>query len=150
MKYCLVCWVLAAVGLASPAAAAEAASGDEVRAAVQAVCPVSGVKLGEHGPPVKAKIGEENVFLCCEACLKGKVSPEHWATIHTNFREAQGTCPIMGGKLPASAKWTVVEGQIVYVCCPPCIEKIKAAPADALEKLDANYRASLARTNDGQ
>jgi hypothetical protein len=49
----------------------------------------------------------------------------------------------MGHELPARPKWTIAEGQIIYVCCPPCIEKIEADPEKYVDKLDALYAASL-------
>jgi len=116
---------------------------DRLRAAVQGICPISGQTLGAHGAPLKVKIGQEELFLCCKGCLKGKVSPEHWATIHANFAKAQGICPVMKNALPENPKWTVVEGQIVYVCCPPCTKKIEAAPETYLQAVDKLYAASL-------
>ena len=116
---------------------------DQLRAAVQKICPVSGNNLGEHGPPIKVQIGQETVFLCCKGCAQGKVDAKHWATIHANFAKAQRICPVMKNELPRNPKWTVVEGQIVYVCCPPCTKKIAAAPAAYLEKIDELYTASL-------
>lgn len=116
---------------------------DEIHAAVQQICPVSGQKLGSHGAPVKVKIGEEAVFLCCKGCLKGKVDPNHWATIHANFAKAQRICPVMKHELPDAPKWTIVQGQIVFVCCPPCTEKIAADPATYLKQVDELYVASL-------
>ena len=110
---------------------------------MQEICPVSGEKLGSHGKPILAKIGEEKVFLCCKGCASGKVKPKHWAKIHANFAKAQGICPVMKKKLPDKAKWTIVEGRIVYVCCPPCIKKIEAEPDTHLKKIDELYLASL-------
>ena len=49
----------------------------------------------------------------------------------------------MKKELPANPKWTVVEGQIFYVCCPPCTDKIAADPKTYLQKLDELYLASL-------
>ena len=95
------------------------------------------------GPPIQVKIGEEVVFLCCKGCLSGKVKAEHWATIHANFAKAQKICPVMKKPLPASAKSTVVGGRIIYVCCPPCIAKIKNEPATYLKELDDLYEDSL-------
>jgi len=118
-------------------------SRDQLRAAVQEICPVSGNKLGSHGPPVKVQVGEETVFLCCKACLQKEISREHWATIHANAAEAQRICPVMKNPLPENPKWTIVEGQIVYVCCPPCTKKVEADPATYLKQIDALYRASL-------
>ncbi len=116
---------------------------DKIHMAVQAICPVSGQKLGAHGTPLKVKIGEEVVFLCCKGCLKGEVKPEHWATIHANFANAQRICPVMKHELPENPKWTIVQGQIVYVCCPPCTEKIAADPESFLKQVDELYVASL-------
>ncbi len=49
----------------------------------------------------------------------------------------------MKHELPDNPKWTIVEGQIVYVCCPPCTEKIAAEPALFLKQVDELYLASL-------
>ena len=102
-----------------------------------------GEPLGSMGTPVKVKIGEEELFLCCEACRKKQIDRAHWNTIHANFAKAQGTCPVMEKSLPPNPKWTIVNGQIVYVCCPPCTEKIQAAPAKYITKLDELYKTSL-------
>ena len=116
---------------------------DQLQIAAQEICPTSGQRLGEHGPPIKVRVGKETVFLCCKGCLKQKINPLHWATIHANFAKAQRICPVMKHELPKNPKWTIVEGQIVYVCCPPCTEKIAAAPGSYLRKLDELYTASL-------
>jgi hypothetical protein len=116
---------------------------DQLRAAVQKICPVSGNKLGAHGTPVKVKMGKETVFLCCKGCLKGKVDAKRWATIHANVAAAQTKCPVMNKTLPKNPKWTIVEGQIVYICCPPCADKITADPKTYLRKVDQLYAASL-------
>ncbi len=118
---------------------------DQLRAAVQGICPVSGEKMGDHGRPIKVAVGKakEEIFLCCKACLKQKIDPKHWATMHTNIAKAQQICPVMKKKLPKNPKWTIVQGQIVYVCCPPCIKKIAANPQKYLPKIDEHYAASL-------
>ncbi|QEG35809.1 hypothetical protein [Bythopirellula goksoeyrii] len=123
---------------------------DQLRIAVQEICPVSGEKLGSMGSPVKVAIGEaqEEVFLCCAGCAKGKIDPQHWAAIHANIAKAQGKCPIMKKNLPATgAKWTVAQGEIIYVCCPPCIKKINANPEAAVAQVDAYYTAYLQTQN---
>ena len=125
------------------ASAQEFSERDQLRAAVQEICPVSGQKLGEHGAPIKVKVGQQEIFLCCKGCLKGKINQQHWATIHANFAKAQGICPVMKHKLPKSPKWTIVQGQVVYVCCPPCTKKLAAEPEKYLQKLDELYTASL-------
>ncbi len=116
---------------------------DQLRIAAQKVCPMTGEKLGEHGRPIKVKVGKELIFLCCKGCLKEKINPQHWATIHANFAKAQRICPVMKKELPRNPKWTIVEGQIVYVCCPPCTKKIAANPKAYLHKIDELYSASL-------
>ena len=123
--------------------AQELSERDQIRVAVQEICPVSGQRLGEHGAPIKVKVGEEEVFLCCRACLNGKINPQHWATIHANFAQAQRICPVMKHDLPKQPKWTIVRGQIVYVCCPPCTKKIAAEPEKFLKQIDDLYMASL-------
>ena len=121
---------------------------DQLRVRVQQICPVSGKKLGSMGVPIKKRIGEQDLFLCCSNCTKGKVDRTHWGTIHANFKKAQGTCPVMGKPLPAKSKWTVVEGQLIYVCCPPCIPKIQREPAKWLAKVDASYAAAAMSQDD--
>jgi hypothetical protein len=133
------------MGIGQMACGEDASSRDQLRSAVQGICPVSGKKLGSMGTPVKVQVGQETVFLCCQGCLQGKISAEHWATIHANMARAQGKCPVMEKTLPASPKWTIVEGQVVFVCCPPCTQKIAADPATYLQKVDALYSASLAK-----
>lgn len=118
-------------------------SHDQLKIAAQKICPVMGKALGSMGTPIKMKIGGQELFLCCKACATKQVSREHWATIHTNFAKAQGKCPVMGKDLPPGSKWTVVDGQIFYVCCPPCIDKIKADPKTYFAKLDALYTANV-------
>ena len=124
-------------------AAQEQAKRDQLRAAVQDICPVSGEKLGSMGQPIKVKVGEETLFMCCKGCLKQKIKPEHWTTIHANYAKAQRICPVMKKELPKNPKWTFVDGQIVYVCCPPCTKKIAADPQNYLRAIDQLYIASL-------
>lgn len=136
-----------AVGQVTADRAREEQQRDQLRIAVQQICPVSGKKLGAMGEPVKAQVGEETVFLCCKGCLNGKINPEYWATIHANFAKAQRICPVSKRELPAKPKWTIVEGEVIYVCCPSCTNKITAAPEKYLRAVDGLYAASLdART----
>ncbi len=114
------------------------AKSDQLHATAQGICPVSGNKLGSMGAPIKVKVGEEEVaFLCCKGCVGKSIKAEHWATIQTNLAKAQKTCPVMGKAVDASMESTVVNGRKIFVCCPPCIEKIKADPTTYVAKLDA-------------
>jgi hypothetical protein len=116
---------------------------DRLMISVQKICPTSGEKLGAHGAPVKVKVGKQIIFLCCKGCLKQKIDPKHWATIHANFAKAQRICPVMKHELPKNPKWTIVDGQIIYICCPPCSKKIAADPKSYIRQLDKLYTASL-------
>lgn len=128
-----------------PADSEAEAKREKLRIAVQGICPVSGQKLGSHGAPIKVKVGKdkEEVFLCCKGCLKGKLDAKHWATIHANIAKAQQICPIMKKELPKNPKWTILRGQVVYICCPPCTKKLAADPEPHLKKIDAFYAKSL-------
>ncbi|MFO0915902.1 MAG: hypothetical protein U0795_23285 [Pirellulales bacterium] len=143
MKNFAVRLLAVATSLYATAWAQEPSKRDQIHIAVQEICPISGERLGEHGSPIKAKIGEENLYLCCKECLKGKVNTKHWAKIHANFAKAQGICPVMRKELPTKAKWTIVKGQIVYVCCPPCTKKIAADPDTFLQLVDELYDESI-------
>lgn len=109
----------------------------------QGICPVSGEKLGSMGDPIKVRMGEQDIFLCCKGCVGKDAKTEHWATIQTSLMKAQGVCPVMNEELPADAKSIVVERRQIFVCCPPCIEKIKADPAGYIAKIDVLYAKSL-------
>ena len=118
---------------------------DQLQIAVQKICPVSGGALGSMGDPVKVKVGEQVAFLCCKGCQGKQLNAEHWKTIQTNIAAAQGTCPIMGKPVDATMKSTVVNGQQVFVCCPPCIAKIQADADGSLKKVNASYVSFVAK-----
>lgn len=48
----------------------------------------------------------------------------------------QTTCPVMGGKIN-KAQYADVQGKRIYVCCPGCIAKIKAAPDKYIKILES-------------
>jgi hypothetical protein len=143
MKYVALVSLAVLASLPSLCVGQELSKSDQIHIAVQKICPVSSQPLGAHGTPVKAKIGEEVLFLCCQGCMNGKINPQHWATIHANFARAQGKCPVMNKPLPQNLKWTIVNGQIVYVCCPPCTKKVAADPKKYLATVDEFYLAHL-------
>ncbi len=117
---------------------------DMLQIHVQKICPVSGETLGSMGSPFKTKMGGQDVFLCCKGCIGKQANAEHWKTIQANLAKAQGTCPIMGKPVTANKKSTIVNGQQIFVCCPPCIKKIQADPAAAQAKVNASYTAFVA------
>ena len=120
---------------------AEAAR-DRARIAAQGICPVSGKKLGSMGEPVKSKIGDEEVFLCCEGCKGLAADPDHWKTVLANLKKAQETCPVSGESLPDEAQSIVVDGRRVFVCCADCIKTVKADSSTYVNKLDELYAKS--------
>ncbi|MFV1965364.1 MAG: hypothetical protein ACC628_08070 [Pirellulaceae bacterium] len=148
MKYVVLVALSVLVGLQSQSAGQELSQSEQVRIAVQQICPVSGQKLGAHGQPIPVKLGEEEVYLCCQGCTGRNVNTQHWQTIHTNFARSQGSCPVMKEKLPASPKWAIADGRIVYVCCPSCVEKVAEDPKPYIKAVDDLYVAYLrARQN---
>lgn len=116
--------------------------------AAQKICPVTGKGLTSMGDPVKAKVGERTLYLCCKGCFKAKINEQHMAQVEKNLMAAQGKCPIMGKKLPASPKSIVVEGRKVFVCCPPCTEKIKADPKKHLATVNKLLAVNLSKRSD--
>ena len=119
-------------------AAERQAKSDQAHMKAQGICPVSGQQLGSMGKPVKVKFGEEEIgFLCCQGCVGKKMSTEHWKTIQSNLAKAQGVCPVMDEPVDATMESVVVNGRKIFVCCPPCIKKIKAEPAVFVAKLDS-------------
>lgn len=118
---------------------------EQLRIAVQAICPISGEKLGSMGDPIKVAAGDtkEEVYLCCKACTTGKINPKLWAKIHRNIAIAQSNCPVTKKALPRKPKATVVEGQLIYVGRSASIEEVEANPENALAQVDDYYIAYL-------
>ena len=119
---------------------------ERLRIAVQAICPVSGESLTGHAKPVKMTDPEtkEILYVCCEDCLKTKPDPKYLEQIRGNYANAQGHCLVMTeNEVSEKSKHGIVEGQFVYVCCPPCVKKMTASPKSFLAKLDDLYEASL-------
>ena len=141
-----VCIVVALISQAVADQGPALSKYDQLKVAVQKICPVTGKPLGSMGDPLKVKIGEEEIFLCCKGCTKGQLNKAHWTTIHKNFAAAQGICPVMEKALPANPKSTVVNGQTVYICCPPCTKKIQADPTKYLTKVAGYYQSALKGT----
>lgn len=105
--------------------------------AAQRMIPVGGEDLRAMGGPIRAKSGDQTVFLCCKECLGKPISKENWAKVTANLASAQGRCPVMNRPLPAGATSVVVNGRRVFVCCPTCTGKIEANPEKFLAVVDA-------------
>ena len=118
---------------------------EQLRIAVQEICPISGEKLGAMGTPIKVAAGDskEEVYLCCEGCTNGKIDQKLWGTIHRSIAKAQGKCPISKKDLPRKPKSTVVEGQVIYVARLASIEEVQAEPEAALLQVDEFYASYI-------
>ena len=120
---------------------------DRLQIAIQKICPVSGQDLGSMGKPFKVKAGEQTVFLCCKGCQNKEIQAEHWKAIQARYAKAQKVCPIMKKAVSAKSKFTVVDGKPVFVCCPPCIDKIQKDVAASMKLVNENYVAFLKSEN---
>ncbi len=119
---------------------------ERLRIAVQAICPVSGESLTDHAEPVRMTNPEtkEVLYVCCEACLKSKPDAKPLDNIRSNFAKAQGHCLVVTeNEISAESKHGIIDGQFIYVCCPPCVKKMSAEPAKFLSRLDDLNEASL-------
>ena len=116
---------------------------EQLLVAVQRICPVSGRSLGSHGPPVRAKIGQQLLYLCCEDCLHNQVDVGHWSRIRANLAEAQQYCPVMGRALSEKARPVVIDGRLISICCSPCIDTIDGDREKYFRTVDGLYAAHL-------
>jgi YHS domain-containing protein len=135
---------------------APATKSDAAAVARQKLCPVMDTPLGSMGTPLKVSGLGRDVFLCCKGCLKSlkkepqkylaKLPPLPGATkssvvkatkADARFVAAQKLCPVMEKPLDAMGGpyRTVVEGRVVYLCCPGCAKKLHANSSVYLEKL---------------
>jgi hypothetical protein len=126
----------------------EPLSGDALLVAAQKICPVSGEDLRAMGGPIKAKSGDQRVFLCCKGCVGTPISKENWAKVTANLAAAQGRCPVMNRPLPQDAASTVVNGRRVFVCCPPCTGKIQANPDKYLAIVEQMLAKNVGRATE--
>ena len=118
---------------------------EALQIAAQKICPVSGQLLGSMGQPVKVQVGEsETAFLCCNACTGKKIDAGFWQQAQKNLAAAQGVCPVMGQAVDASMEFAVVNGRKIFVCCPPCIDKISKSPTEFTLKLNQQVTENLA------
>jgi hypothetical protein len=51
------------------------------------------------------------------------------------IEKAQAMCPVMKNKINKKL-FVDVEGKRIYVCCPPCIKKVKKSPAKYIKILE--------------
>jgi hypothetical protein len=116
---------------------------DQLMIAAQKTCPISGEALGEMGPPVKTKIGDQTIFICCKGCVGKEISAENRQKLTANLIAAQGVCPVLGKPLPKDAASIVVNNRQIFVCCKMCLAKIQADPASYIAKVDTMLEKNL-------
>ena len=110
-------------------------------------CPVTGEPISKS---VHAEIFGRTIYLCCADCLeKVKADPEPYikrtaeeqkkalkeSSSSTEFLgkgDGIATCPVTGSPVNKDFKGEV-NGRVFYVCCPGCIDTVKAN-ADAYLK----------------
>jgi len=119
---------------------------DATEAAIQKFCPIEREhRLGFVGVPVKVTLKGEDVYLCCGDCREAAekdadktLAIAHELTIAGNLAglsaedrklaEAQRFCAVSNesrlGSMGTPAK-VLVQGQPVFLCCPPCAKQIK-------------------------
>lgn len=131
-------------------AAEKPAPEDQLMIAAQKICPVSGQDLVMMGLPVKTRIDGQIFFVCCNACTGRPGQQSYLARIKKNLREAQAECTVMKKPLPEDAKSVVAKGRLIFVCCPPCIQKIEAAPEKHTKVLNALYEKNLSTKRPGK
>lgn len=74
------------------------------------------------------------------ACTACGARPEQKADAPVPVLEAQSVCPVMGGAINREL-YVDHEGKRIYVCCPPCINRVRADPAAAIAKLTEKGQA---------
>ena len=121
--------------------------------AAQKICPVSKQPLGSMGKPLAVQVGDQTVYVCCASCTKAlQTNPvkflanlakqplpsvEKATPKDTHFVAAQKLCPVMDKPLDAMGGpyKTVVQGRLVFLCCPGCAKKLHATPEAFFNKL---------------
>lgn len=108
----------------------------------QTVCPVTGEKV-DYTKYVD--VDGKRVYVCCEKCAeKVKADPatyigklEKDGVTLAKAPKPQTVCPVMGGAVSKSL-FVDAEGKRIYVCCPSCIETVKADPHKYITQLEAD------------
>src|SRR5260221_2816357 len=95
------------------------------------------------GAPIKTKIGEQSIFLCCKACLGKQPSAENRQKLTANLIAAQGTCPVEGTPLPKDAPSVVVDHRQIFASSKDALAKIQADPAKYIAKVDQQIEKNL-------
>lgn len=119
--------------------------------AAQQVCPVSGQPLGSMGAPIPVTIDSHTIYVCCAGCIDAvKANPNKYLAnkleskvvpiteVDAKFVAAQKLCPVLDMPLDSMGGpyKTILEGRVVYLCCPGCVKKLTASPQHYFAKLE--------------
>ncbi|MDF7798552.1 hypothetical protein P4C99_03710 [Pontiellaceae bacterium B1224] len=86
----------------------------------------------------------KRVYTCCKGCIaQVKANPDKYIkrledqgiVLELAPVKEQTLCPVMGGKIN-KAQYADVKEKRIYVCCPGCIDTIKAAPDQYIKKME--------------
>ena len=105
---------------------------------LQTICPIMGGKINKS---LYVDALGKRIYVCCPVCI-AHVKKDPAAAIKkledqgVTVATLQTRCPVMDGKINKSL-YADVNGKRIYVCCPGCIDKIKADPARYIKKLEA-------------
>jgi YHS domain-containing protein len=138
---------------------------DEQRAiAKQRICPVSGMKLGSMGKPIKTSVDGKDVFVCCAGCTNAlKAEPAKFlarlnsvvgSPLPATKADAaaiahQRKCPVMNtplGKMGRPLK-VRVGGREIFICCKGCTILLKKNPAKYLAMIPAPLPIKATKTD---
>ena len=143
----LIC-VITVMSMAATHARSEDSGKPDISALLvkaQKICPVSGRDLDSMGGPVRADISGATMFLCCKECFGKPLDKTHWAKAKANLAAAQELCPIFKKPLGQNPTSVVVENRLVFVCCPPCVAKVKGDAKAAIDFVDKQLAKNLDR-----
>lgn len=107
-------------------------------------CVVSGEELGSMGEPVEYVHEYRLVRLCCGGCKSGfeKDPGKYLDKLDAAVVEKQGadypldSCAVAGNPLGDTAVDFIIGGKLVRLCCPGCVDKVKADPIKYFAKIE--------------
>jgi hypothetical protein len=67
-----------------------ATEADQAGIAQQRICPVMGMRLGDHGNPIKVQASSQTLYLCCKGCInKVQQNPDFYLAKAAQLRQGQ-------------------------------------------------------------
>lgn len=109
-------------------------------ARAQVLCPVADMKLGSMGQPVKVRVKETNVFLCCEGCRERLLAnpDEYLAKLAERREQDAGNFDLPQLGLPPMGEMELPSmGEMELVPMPTDVAEDDASGSDMTEALAA-------------